>query len=264
THLARLLAGLLARAAGLLARGRTRTRRRLARPPPGRAQTCARADEIARAVRGEGRARTCSDEGAAQLRRPGGGCAWRGPPLRSRVELQRHGALSAPPPGGVGPRGTAAGSGERPRRAAAAHVGRRRGAETVRAGRRRPTWDGGERRSFAGAGEAGRRRPTWDGGGERRAFAPGGVGPRGTAAGSGERSPAPGRPGGVGPRGTAAESGERSHRGGVGPRGTAAGSGERSPAPGGREASAHVGRRRAKSVRRPATARARPSAPARP
>src|SRR5690606_27691085 len=110
THLARLLAGLLARAAGLLGRGRTRTRRRLARPPPGRAQTCARADESACTVRSEGRARTCSDEGAAQLRRPGGGCAWRGPPLRSRVELH-HRALSAPASRGVVPRGTAQGSG---------------------------------------------------------------------------------------------------------------------------------------------------------
>src|SRR5690606_16935233 len=158
THLARLLAGLLARAAGLLARGRTRTRRRLARPPPGRAQTCARADEIACAVRGEGRARTCSDEGAAQLRRPGGGCAWRGPPLRSRVELRRHGALSAPAP-------------------------------------RRSTWDGaGERRGFA---DAARRRPTWDGAGERRAARVRGrraasshVG-RSRGAGSGERSRTP-------------------------------------------------------------------------
>src|SRR5690606_4875680 len=92
--------------------GRTRTRRRWARPPPGRARTCARADEIACAVRGEGRARTCSREGAAQLRRPGGGCAWRGPPLRFRVELRRHRALSAPTPRGVGPRGTGQGSGE--------------------------------------------------------------------------------------------------------------------------------------------------------
>src|SRR5690606_24287591 len=83
-------------------------------PPPGRAQTCARADEIACAVRGEGRARRCSDEGAAQLRRPGGGCAWRGPPLRFRVELRRHGALSAPTPRGDGPRGTAPGSEDSP------------------------------------------------------------------------------------------------------------------------------------------------------
>src|SRR5690606_11853626 len=106
------VAGLLASVAGLLARGRTRTRRRLARPPPGRAQTCARADEIACAVRGEGRARLCSDEGAAQLRRPGGGCAWRGPPLRSRVELHRHRALPARAPRGIVPRGTELRSGE--------------------------------------------------------------------------------------------------------------------------------------------------------
>src|SRR5690606_8862702 len=92
--------------------GRTRTRRRLARPPPGRARTCARAAEIACAGREGGRARACADGGAARLRRPGGGCAGRGPPLRSRVELRRHRALSGPTPRGVGPRGTEQGRGD--------------------------------------------------------------------------------------------------------------------------------------------------------
>src|SRR5690606_34851261 len=92
-------------------------------------------------------------EGAAQLRRPGGGCAWRGPPLRSRVELRRHGALSAPAPGGVGPRGTAQGSAGSP---APGGVGPRGTAQ-----------------------------------GNGGSPAPRGVGPRGTAQGSGEGSPAP-------------------------------------------------------------------------